>query len=59
MKRFLAVVSISAATLLAGVTSHASAWTDWLKGRPKDESTLNRYAIGGATSVDAASERPV
>jgi len=59
MKQFLAVVAVSAGTLLAGVTSHASAWTDWLQGRPKDESTLNRYAIGGATSVDAASERPV
>lgn len=59
MKRSLAVVAAATGMLVASVTSHASGWNDWLRGRQKDESTLNRYAIGGAASVDATSEKPV
>lgn len=58
MYRFLGALGATAWIFAASLTADASGWSTWLKGREQDSDSLAKYAIGGAATVDAPSEKP-
>ena len=58
MHRFLGALGATAWVFAASLTADASGWSTWLRGREQDAESLAKYAIGGAVTVEAPSEKP-